>query len=375
MLYLDHCASTPCDPQVIQAMTESLQQYHANSSSTHAWGWQAREVIENARLNLAQLVNVRPKTLTFTSGATEANHLALLGIAHHYPGCHIITQATEHKAVLDPLERLIKQGYTVTTLPVNTQGLVDLDVIRTAITPHTRCVSIMHVNNELGVIQPIEQIAKIVRQYADPACVLHVDAAQSIGKIHVDLNALDIDLCSIAGHKFYAPKGVGALYIKHKKLRASDWEINPLWVGGGQERGLRPGTIATHQVYALGTAAHVAQHALNNGEMEQIASIRDALWQEIKTRWPDTRWNAQHAPLIPGILNLCCGEDLLQYFLDRADRIAFSRGAACQSHSQAPSYVLQAIGLTAQDAFHSIRLCIGRYQSLSHIQSILFDKN
>ena len=373
MLYLDHCASTPCDPTVIQAMHEVLQQHHANSSSTHAWGWQARDIVENARLNLSQLLNVRPKTLTFTSGATEANHLALLGVAQLYPKCHIITQATEHKAVLDPILELQKRGHEISILPVNHQGLIDLEQFQDTIRADTRCVSIMHVNNELGVIQPIKDIANLIRTHASPQCIFHVDAAQSIGKLAVDLSDLDVDLCSIAGHKFYAPKGVGALYIKHKRLRRAAWELSPLFWGGGQERGLRPGTVATHQVHALGVAAQVARESIMNGEAESIAQVRDALWREIKSKWPQTRWNAMEAPLVSGVLNLCCTPDLLQHFLDRADQVAFSRGSACQSHSQAPSYVLQAIGLNAEEAFRSIRLCIGRGQSLKQIQTFLFD--
>ena len=372
MLYLDHCASTPCDARIIASMSEVLQQHHANSSSVHAWGWKAKEVVEEARIALAQLLNVRPKTLTFTSGATEANHLALLGIAQLYPQCHFITQATEHKAILDPLAQLIQKGHQVTVLPVDSNGLIELDALQQAIQPNTRGISIMHVNNELGVIQPIEKIAEIIRTWADPSCLFHVDAAQSVGKFPVDLTALDVDLCSIAGHKFYAPKGVGALYMKHKALRRTAWQLPALFFGGGQERGLRPGTVATHQVHALGMAAYLAHQELQRGEAQEIAQVRDQLWQEIKTRWPNTQWNAEHAPKIAGILNICCTPELLQYLLDCSEHIAFSRGAACQSHSQAPSYVLQAIGLNAQEAFHSIRLCVGRGQTWNQIQSALF---
>ena len=370
-IYLDYCATTPCAPEVIEAMTTSLHETYGNAGSAHSWGWQARDQVERARVQLATLLNVRPKTLTFTSGATESNQIAIFGVAALYPSAHIITQVTEHKAVLDPIAQLEARGHAVTRLPVDQAGRVRLDDLEAALTSETRLVSIMHVNNETGALQPIEEIAQRIKHRAHAECIFHVDGAQSVGKCEVDLQALNVDLFSLSAHKFYGPKGVGALYLRRRTSTRPDLSLPPLFYGGGQERGLRPGTTPTHQVIGMGVAADLAQHALQQGEEERLRVLRDRLWTGIKTRWPDAVRIGADAHTLAGVLSVTCPPELLERARDHLSLLAFSQGAACQSLDGTPSHVLTAMGLSPLQAHHTLRFCVGRMSQKVHIDRSL----
>jgi cysteine desulfurase len=370
-IYLDYCATTPCAPEVIEAMTTSLHETYGNAGSAHSWGWQAREQVERARGQLAALLNVRPKTLTFTSGATESNQIAIFGVAALYPDAHIITQVTEHKAVLDPIAQLEARGHAVTRLPVDEAGRVRIDDLEAALTSQTRLVSIMHINNETGAIQPIEEIAQLLTSRAHAECVFHVDGAQSVGKCEVNLRALNVDLFSLSAHKFYGPKGVGALYVRGRTSTRPQRSLPPLFYGGGQERGLRPGTTPTHQVIGMGVAAHLAQEGLQQGEEDRLRALRDRLWTGIKTRWPEAVRIGADVHTLAGVLSVTCPPELLERAIDRLSILGFSQGAACQSLDGAPSHVLSAMGLTPSQAHHTLRFCVGRMSQRADIDRSL----
>jgi cysteine desulfurase len=370
--YFDSCATTPCDPIVIEAMHETLQHEFGNPHSGHAWGWAARERVETARIELAQLLSVRPKSLIFTSGATESNQIALFGsIKDPSSPQHIITQVTEHKAILDPCVHLQSKGHHLKILPVDQSGIVDLKILDQVLTPKTALVSIMHVNNELGVIQPLNKIIQCVRSKA-PLCWIHIDGAQSVGKIPVNLGELDADSYSLSAHKFYGPKGIGALYIRPSLLT----EIKPLFYGGGQERRIRPGTLATHQIVGLGKAAALSYAQLAD-EMTHLHSLRADLWNFLQHHWPTLQLNGgtldqdgHPEGLVPGILNVCCPLDLVQQWNGLFDQVGFSQGSACSQGQGGPSHVLTALGRTPEEASRSVRLGLSRFTTHDEVKAL-----
>lgn len=386
MIYLDHLATTPPAPEVIEAMSACLREVWGNPSSAHGPGWAARERVEEARAELSRLLHVRPQRLIFTSGATEASHIALRGAlsliceqahAEGHAEVGVVSQVSEHSATLGPLQApfahpsALGVKVNLTLAPLISEGersgQVSLEALQALITPHTRLVSLMHVNNELGVIQPIQALIEVVRAQAHPQCLVHVDGAQAVGKLPVDLSNLDIDLYSLSAHKFYGPKGVGALCVWPREARSS-LSLPPTLFGGGQERGLRPGTLATHQIVGLGVAARLAREAL---ECDQAHAERlvGRLWAELSAR--GATLNAL-APRVPGALNLLCPEPLSELLLSRwSGEVAYSRASACQSERGAVSHVLRALGRSPQEASRSVRLCVGRYTTEKEVERAL----
>ncbi len=356
-IYLDYAATTPVDPAVAELMSKYLTLdgcFGNPASRSHRFGWQAEEAVEEGRENVANLINADPREIVFTSGATESNNLAIKGVAQHYQdkGQHIITLRTEHKAVLDPCIWLEEQGSDVTFLDVKANGLVDLEQLSDSIREDTVLVSIMLVNNETGVIQDIAKIAKIC---ADKGVYFHVDAAQALGKIPIDVQALGVDLMSFSAHKLYGPKGIGALYVKRKPKVRLEAQIH----GGGHERGMRSGTLATHQIVGLGEACRIAREKLPV-EMHFVEALKIRFWEQVKTL-PGVCINGCLESSVPNILNLSFtdveGESLLMALKD----IAVSSGSACTSDSMEPSYVLRALGLNNELAHSSIRFSFGRF--------------
>jgi cysteine desulfurase len=362
-IYLDYMATTPVDPRVITAMMPFLGLdgcFGNAASNTHQYGWQARAAVDKARAQVAALINAEPAEIIWTSGATESDNLALFGAARFYQrqGKHIITCETEHKAVLDSAKQLAREGFTVTFLPVDKKGFIDLNQLADAITDETSLVSIMHVNNEIGVIQDIARIAAIVHERG---ALLHVDAAQSAGKIPVDAKALDADLMSFSGHKVYGPKGVGALYIRQKpRVR-----LQPMIYGGGHENGLRSGTLAVAQIVAMGEAFRIAADELDESQ-QRLLALRDRLWQGLQTL-DDIYLNGDLTQRVPGNLNVSFdkveGEALLCAIKD----LAVSTTSACSSASIEPSYVLRALQVPDELAHSSIRLSFGRFTTEDEI--------
>ncbi|WP_332674943.1 IscS subfamily cysteine desulfurase [Aromatoleum sp.] len=354
-IYLDYSATTPVDPRVAQAMIPWLTEHFGNPASrSHAYGWEAEKAVEDARAQIAALVNADPKEIVWTSGATESNNLAIKGAAqfHKGRGKHIITVKTEHKAVLDTFRELERQGFEATYLDVQENGLVDLARLRDAIRPDTVLVSVMFVNNEIGVVQPIAEIGEICRE---KGIVFHVDAAQATGKVEIDLAKLKVDLMSFSAHKTYGPKGIGALYVRRKPRARLEAQMH----GGGHERGLRSGTLATHQIVGMGEAFRIAREEMAT-ENERIRMLRDRLLkglQDIEA----TYVNGDLAHRVPHNLNISFayveGESLIMAVKD----IAVSSGSACTSASLEPSYVLRALGRNDELAHSSIRFTIGRF--------------
>ena len=378
LIYLDNLATTPTAPEVIEAMCEVLRHEWGNPSSAHALGWRARERVEDARLSLARLLGVRPQRLIFTSGATEASHLALSGALallsdDELRGARVVSQVSEHSATLGPLRAMSERrdGPELALAPLTQEGplsgQVDLNAFEALITPNTRLVSLMHVNNELGVIQPLHELIERVRALAHPLCLVHVDGAQAVGKLPVDLSALDADLYSLSAHKFYGPKGAGALCVWPRGERAQ-LKLPPVLFGGGQERGLRPGTLATHQLVGLGVAARLTQERLTQ-DIEHSSALSKTLFNTLCER--GARLNAL-APRVSGALNVRCDEPLFERLSEGwSGRVAYSRGSACQSASGAPSHVLRALGLSPQEASLSVRLCVGRYTTKEEVARAL----
>jgi len=372
-VYLDYAATTPVAPEVAAAMSEclTLEGYFANPASrSHIYGWQAEEKVEEARIQVANLIDADPREIIWTSGATEANNLALKGAAEiyrrqHATGGHILVSAIEHKAVLDVVVWLEEsQGFSITHVQPNVEGIVDPEKIRAQLRSDTFLVSVMHVNNELGSINDIAAIGKITREHK---ILLHCDAAQSAGKIAVDVKNLGVDLLSLSAHKFYGPKGVGALYVR----RAGDVKIAAQIHGGGHERNMRSGTLATHQCVGMGLAAELACQFLDI-ESQRIIELRNKLWNGISDL-PFIRRNSSTTNCVSGILNVafaenetqgCDGETLLLSLRN----LALSSGSACNSASMSPSYVLKAIGLSDAQAQASLRLSLGRYTQVDEIE-------
>jgi cysteine desulfurase len=355
-VYLDYQATTPMDPRVLDAMMPYFIEKFGNPHSrNHHHGWEAEEAVEKSRKQVADLIGADEREIVFTSGATESNNLAIAGVARFYKDRknHIVTVATEHKCVLDTCRHLEQEGFEVTYLPVQQNGLVDLDALRQAVTPKTAIVSVMAVNNEIGVIQPLAEIGKICRE---KGAFFHTDAAQAFGKIPLDVNAMNIDLMSISGHKIYGPKGIGALFVRRKpRVR-----MIALIHGGGQERGFRSGTLPTPLCVGLGEAAAIARREMAQ-ETEKVTKLRDRFYDSVKTRLPEVYLNGDAASRIPGNLNLSFayveGEGLMMGIKD----LSVSSGSACTSASLEPSYVLRALGVTEDLAHTSLRIGFGRF--------------
>ncbi|WEN42413.1 Cysteine desulfurase IscS [Thauera sp. GDN1] len=360
-IYLDYSATTPVDPRVAQKMIPWLTEQFGNPASrSHAFGWEAEKAVEEAREQVAALVNADPKEIIWTSGATESNNLAIKGAAHFYQGKgkHLITVKTEHKAVLDTVRELEREGFEATYLDVQENGLIDLEVLKAAIRPDTIVVSVMFVNNEIGVIQPIAEIGEICRE---KGIVFHVDAAQATGKVDIDLDKLKVDLMSFSAHKTYGPKGIGALYVRRKPRVRLEAQMH----GGGHERGLRSGTLATHQIVGMGEAFRIAREEMAT-ENARIQKLRDRLLAGL-TDIEATYVNGDVEQRVPHNLNISFayveGESLIMAIKD----IAVSSGSACTSASLEPSYVLRALGRSDELAHSSIRFTIGRFTTEEEI--------
>ena len=354
-IYLDYSATTPVDPRVAQKMIPWLTEHFGNPASrSHPYGWEAEEAVENARAEVAKLVNCDAKEIVWTSGATESDNLALKGAAHFYKtkGKHLITMKTEHKAVLDTMRELERQGFDVTYLDPEPDGLLDLGKLQAAIRPDTIVVSVMHVNNEIGVIQPIEAIGEITRA---KGIIFHVDAAQSTGKAPIDLAKLKVDLMSFSAHKTYDRKGIGALYIRRKPRVRLEAQMH----GGGHEKGFRSGTLATHQIVGMGEAFRLAREEMAS-EGERVRMLRDRLLRGLQDM-EEIYVNGDLERRVPHNLNLSFnfveGESLIMGMKE----LAVSSGSACTSASLEPSYVLRALGRNDELAHSSIRFTLGRF--------------
>jgi cysteine desulfurase len=366
-IYLDHNATTAVDPAVLDAMLPYFSAEFGNASSIHTYGQSARAAVETAREQVAALLNARPQEIVFTSGGTESDNHAIFGVAHAAlpvrPGTHIITTTIEHEAVLNACQALETQGVAVAYLPVDREGLLNLDDLRRALCPETVLITVMHANNELGTIQPLAEIGRIA---AEADVYFHSDAVQSAGKIPVDVKAMQLDLLAISGHKFYAPKGVGALFIK------SGTRLRQLLYGGHHQRGFRPGTENVASIVGLGKAAEIARLSLEK-DAARLSRLRDTLEKGILARVPDSRVNSANAPRTPTTSNILFpgleGEALV-IALDLKG-LACSTGAACSSGAVEPSHVLTAIGLPASEARASIRFSLGRHTTESEIANAL----
>lgn len=355
MIYLDYAASTPVDPRVAEAMAAYLTAdgNYANPSSTHSEGRRAVAAIEHATSQLAGLLNTQPGRLVWTSGATESDNLAIIGAARHREnrGRHLISMRTEHKAVTDPLSRLAREGFDITWLEPGGDGVLDVAVLEKALRDDTQLVSIMHVNNETGVIQDIERIGELCRS---KDIVFHVDAAQSVGKLPIDLEALPIDLMSMTAHKFYGPKGVGALYIADRP----GVQVEPILFGGGQQRRLRPGTLPTHQIVGFGATAEIARHSMAD-DLEHLRGLRNRLWKGISVV-PGITLNGSFEHGFPGILNISVEDVEGESLMLTLEPLCVATGSACNSKLQEPSYVLRALGRSDELAQGAIRFSLGR---------------
>ncbi|AKQ55260.1 cysteine desulfurase [Bordetella hinzii] len=354
-IYLDYSATTPVDPRVVEKMIPWLYDNFGNPASrSHAFGWEAEEAVENARAEVAKLVNADPREIIWTSGATESDNLAIKGAANFYAerGKHIVTVKTEHKAVLDTCRELERQGFEVTYLDVKDDGLLDLEVFKAALRPDTVLVSVMMVNNEIGVIQDVETIGEICRE---KGIIFHVDAAQATGKVEIDLQKLKIDLMSFSAHKTYGPKGIGALYVRRKPRVRIEAQMH----GGGHERGFRSGTLATHQIVGMGEAFRLAREEMGT-ENERVRMLRDRLLAGL-SQIEEVYVNGSMEHRVPHNLNISFnyveGESLIMAIKE----LAVSSGSACTSASLEPSYVLRALGRNDELAHSSIRFTLGRF--------------
>jgi cysteine desulfurase len=360
-IYLDYSATTPVDPRVVDAMVPYLGELYGNPASrSHPYGWTAEDAVETARANVAALIGADPKEIVWTSGATESNNLAIKGAAHFYAskGKHLITLKTEHKAVLDTLRELERTGFEVTYLDPRDDGLLDMDAFKAALRPDTSVVSIMFVNNEIGVIQDVHAIGDLCRANGT---VFHVDAAQATGKVAINLAELPIDLMSLCAHKTYGPKGIGALYVRRKPRIRLEAQMH----GGGHERGFRSGTLPTHQIVGMGEAFRIAREEMGT-ENERIRMLRDRLWAGLSTM-DEVYLNGSLEQRVPHNLNVSFayveGESLIMAIKD----IAVSSGSACTSASLEPSYVLRALGRSDELAHSSIRFSISRFTTEEEI--------
>ena len=370
-IYMDYSATTPVDPRVVDNMIPYLREQFGNPASrSHAYGWDAERAVEQAREEVAALVKADPREIIWTSGATESDNLAIKGAAHFYKsrGKHIVTVKTEHKAVLDTCRELEREGFDVTYLDVKSDGLIDLDVLKAALRPDTIVVSVMFVNNEIGVIQDIEAIGEICRE---KNIIFHVDAAQATGKVEIDLGRLKVDLMSFSAHKTYGPKGIGALYVRRKPRVRIEAQMH----GGGHERGMRSGTLPTHQIVGMGEAFRIAREEMAT-ENERVRMLRDRLLRGL-SEIEEVYVNGDMERRIPHNLNLSFnfveGESLIMAIKD----VAVSSGSACTSASLEPSYVLRALGRNDELAHSSIRFTVGRFtteQDVDYVVALLKSK-
>ncbi|MBN2689278.1 MAG: IscS subfamily cysteine desulfurase [Gammaproteobacteria bacterium] len=372
-IYLDYAATTPLDERILDKMCGCMTKsgtFGNPASRTHSFGWQAAELVEEARGNIADLINADAKEIIFTSDATEANNLAIKGVAfaNKDKGKHIITSAIEHKAVLDSCKALEKEGFEVTYLQPSSQGVVEIDSLKKAIRPDTVLISIMFVNNEVGTIQDIAKIGEIAKEHN---IIFHVDAAQALGKIAIDVSKLNVNLMSLSGHKMYGPKGIGALYVRNKPHIKLVAQMH----GGGHERGLRSGTLATHQIVGMGEAAKLAKKELTK-DYAHLTKLRDRFWNGVKDL-EAIKLNSDPVLSVPNIINISFnfieGESLIMGMQE----LAVSSGSACTSASLQPSYVLKAMGLPDELAHSSIRFSFGRFTLNSEIDRAieLINKN
>ncbi|MCC5852693.1 MAG: IscS subfamily cysteine desulfurase [Alkalimonas sp.] len=362
-IYLDYAATTPVDQRVADSMMQYLTfdgHFGNPASRSHRYGWQAEEAVELARSQVAELINADPREIVWTSGATESNNLAIKGAAQSYAsrGKHLITVKTEHKAVLDPMQALEAEGFEVTYLDVAANGLLDLATVRAAIRPDTILLSVMFVNNEIGVIQDMVSLAEICQQNG---VLLHVDAAQAAGKVAIDVQQLPVDLMSFSAHKVYGPKGVGALYVRRKPRIQLAAQIH----GGGHERGMRSGTLASHQLVGMGEAFRIAREEMAD-ETQRLERLRQRLWLGLSSV-EQVFLNGDSQQRVPGILNIAFGQVDGETLLMALKDIAVSTGSACTSASLDPSHVLRALGLSDALAHSSIRFSIGRYTTEADI--------
>ena len=367
-IYMDNHATTPVDSRVLEAMLPFLQGVFGNAASrNHSFGWAAKEAVERAREQVAELLGASPKEVVFTSGATESDNLAIIGGArfNQKKGKHVITTAIEHKAVLDSCHQLEKEGYEVTFLPVGTDGRVKLEDFRAAIRPDTVLASVMLANNEIGVVQPVAEIGAICRENG---ILFHIDAVQGLGRIPFDVKTTPCDMVSISAHKMYGPKGVGALYVRRGRPRV---RIEPIIHGGGHERGMRSGTLAVHQIVGLGAAAEVARQEMENGGVAKVQALRDRLWTGLQKNLPELYLNGSWEHRLPNNLNISFayveGEAMMMAIKD----VAVSSGSAYTSASLEPSYVLRALGVDEELAHTSIRFGLGRFNTEEEVDYVL----
>ena len=362
-IYLDYSATTPVDPRVAEKMCACLTQdgnYGNPASRSHSIGWKAEEAVETARRQVADLIHADPREIVWTSGATESDNLAIKGVAHFYSkkGKHIITSKIEHKAVLDTCRNLEREGYEVTYLEPDSRGIIEPSVVAGAIREDTILVSLMHVNNEIGVITDIQAIGEITR---NKGVLFHVDAAQSAGKVEIDLSKMKVDLLSLSAHKMYGPKGIGALYVRRKPRVRLEAQMH----GGGHERGMRSGTLATHQIVGMGEACRICQEEMSD-ENKRLLGLRDRLMKGFQDM-EEIHLNGDAKQRVPGNINVSFafveGESLLMALKD----LAVSSGSACTSASLEPSYVLRALGLNDELAHSSLRFSIGRFTTEEEI--------
>jgi cysteine desulfurase len=365
-IYMDNHATTPLDPRVLEAMMPYLTTVFGNAASrNHSFGWEAEAAVEKAREQVAKLIGATAKEIIFTSGATESNNLAIKGIAEMYRerGNHIITQVTEHKATLDTCKRLEKNGYRVTYLPVKDDGLIDVEDLKRAIDDKTILVTIMIANNEIGVLQPVAEIGKLCHE---KGVLFHTDGVQAVGKVPVDVNAMQIDAMSLSGHKIYGPKGVGALYVRRRNPRV---QISEQINGGGHERGMRSGTLNVPGIVGLGKACEIAREEMVT-EAQRLGGLRDKLKAKLETNLDYIHVNGSMENRLPGNLNMSFvyveGESLLMGIND----VAVSSGSACTSATLEPSYVLKALGLGDDVAHSSIRFGLGRFNSEAEVDYV-----
>lgn len=365
-IYLDSHATTPIDERVLAAMLPYFTQHFGNPSSiSHIYGWEAEAAVKQARELLAEAINATPEEIVFTSGATEANNLAIKGVAEAYfqTGQHIITIQTEHSAVLDPCKYLRSLGFEITLLPVKKNGLIDLNLLEKAFRPDTILVSIMAANNEIGVLQPLAEIGKLCR---DHNILFHTDAAQAIGKIPLDVEAMKIDLLSMTAHKVYGPKGIGALYVRRRNPRV---QLSPQLHGGGHERGMRSGTLYPPQIVGFAKAVQLAL-AEQATESQRLNQLRQKLWQQLQ-QLDGIHLNGDPTQRLPGNLNISVeGVDGAALLLGLQPIMAVSSGSACSSATTAPSHVLTALGHSEQLAYASIRFGIGRFNTAAEIDTV-----
>lgn len=366
-IYLDNNATTPVDPRVLEAMLPYFKEKFGNAASrNHRFGWEAEEAVEQAREQAAAVIGATGKEIIWTSGATESNNIAIKGIAQMYreKGRHIITQVTEHKAVIDPCKYLEQQGFEVTFLKVDKLGRIDLDELRASIREDTILISLMFANNEIGTLQPIPEVGALCKE---KGIIFHTDATQAYGKVPIDIEAMGIDLLSASGHKINGPKGVGILYVRRKKPRV---RCEAVLHGGGHERGMRSGTLNVPGIVGFGAAAELCRKELDP-EAKRLAGLRDRLWNGLSEKLTDIYRNGDPDHALPGTLNVSFafveGESLMMGF----ENIAVSSGSACTSASLEPSYVLKSLGVGDELAHSSIRFSLGRFTTAAEIEQTI----